>query len=223
MKILAILTVVILLAGPALAGKTGKTAGKKTAAKQAVKTEPATITTKTAPEPLPEPPAEKEQPAKETAQAAEASQTPEAAPAQAVVSETVKAESARPLSCPNCFLPLLTGYTNIMNELKSWTAEMETQAADHDLALSAIQKRIDAKDDEIAKAKLGTEKKTVKAAVKSLTKEHKLLLKEYGAANDKKTEFYKQFSKEIAKKTEDYNKIALENLKQVQSAASLQY
>ena len=128
-----------------------------------------------------------------------------------------------PLSCPNCFSPLLTGYQDIMDELKSWTTAMETQATECDQAILDLQKQIDAKENELTQAKLGTEKKAVKAAVKALTKERKQLAKDQSAATAKKAAFYKQFSKDISKKTADYNKIASDKLKEAKTAAEQMY
>jgi hypothetical protein len=161
-------------------------------------------------------------PAKAPALAAEVPQTTQvSAVSSAPVADTaaLKPEAPPPSSCPDCFQPLPIGYESIIADLKSWTAELETQAAIFDLTLSAVQKQIDEKDNAIEKARLGTDKKAVKAAVKSLTKERKLFLKEYTAESDKKTEFYKQFAKEAEKKIDYYNKMVEEKLKQAQASA----
>jgi hypothetical protein len=161
----------------------------------------------------------------ETAPAAvaEVPQPPQVAVATdavAAVSAPVKSEAAPLSSCPHCFRPLLAGYNGIIADLKPWMDEMDVQAADLDHRLSAIQKRINEKDNAIENARLGTDKKVRKAAVKNLNKEHKLLLKEYAAASDEKDAFYKKFSREIEKKTEGYNKIVEEKLKETMAAAS---
>ncbi|MCX5791349.1 MAG: hypothetical protein NTY45_03900, partial [Elusimicrobia bacterium] len=156
------------------------------------------------------------------AAAPEISTAPVAAAAP-VAPAAVKPANTRPQSCPNCFLPLLTGYNSIVDELKTWTDEMAAQATALDQTLSDIQGRIDEKDNAIAKARLGTDKKAVKAEVKGLTKERKLLLKEYSAASDKKADFYKQFSDEIEKRTNNYNKATLKKLGEAQAAAAQEY
>ena len=97
---------------------------------------------------------------------------------------------------------------------------MDAKAAAIDQLLSAIQKRINEKDDAIEKAKLGTDKKEVKAAVKSLGKERKMFLNEYAAASDAKAGFYKRFSKEAEKKVDGYNQMVELKLKATLSAAS---
>ena len=169
-------------------------------------------------------------------------QEPEPAPAPAVVTEVpqvpqvqqveiatvapaaviapVTPEPVRRSVCPNCFQPLLAGYNEIVADLKPWMDEMDVKAAALDQRLSDIQKQINEKDDSIEKAKLGTDKKEAKAAVKSLGKERKMFLKEYAAASDEKDEFYKRFSKEVEKKIEGYNKIVEAKLKMTLSAAS---
>lgn len=140
--------------------------------------------------------------------------------APAAVSEAVKPKPGTLSSCPHCFQPLVAGYSGILAELNPWMEEMDVRAADLDHKLSAIQKRINEKDSAIENAKLGTDKKAMKAAVKSLNKEHKLLEKEYDKASEEKDAFYEKFSKEIEKKTEHYNKIMGSKLKETLSAAS---
>ena len=66
-----------------------------------------------------------------------------------------------------------------MDDLAPWTEKMEAQAAAFNSELSAIQKQINEKDTAIEQVRLGTDKKEVKAAIKSLTKERKLFLKDY--------------------------------------------
>ncbi len=139
--------------------------------------------------------------------------------APAAVSAPVIAEAPRRSACPNCFQPLLAGYNDIISELKPWMDEMDVQASDFERRLSAIQKHIDEKDDAIEKAKLGTDKHEVKAAVKDLSRERKTFLKDYSEVRDEKEDFYKQFSKEIEKKIEGYNKTVKLKLKITQAAA----
>jgi|GEM_PF-5464041 len=196
MKIFITLAAAAMLAAPAMAAETGDK-------KQTVNEEPAAA----APEKAAAP---------ETAAPSAAAETP-APPA-----EPEKAAPALPPSCPNCFEPLTAGYAGIMDDLKAWTAGMATQAADLDRALYDLQQKINAKEGEIESANQGTDKKAKKAAVKSLTKERKALVKEYGAANSRKSAFYKQFSKELGKKVEAYNETVSGKLKEAQSAASLQ-
>jgi len=173
------------------------------------------------------------EPAAETAAAA-ASQAPTPVPAPAVasqqveaatvapaaVSEAVKPESAPPSACPHCFQPLLAGYKGIIDDLDPWMGEMNVQAAALDQKLSAIQKQINEKESAIETARLGTDKKARKEAVKGLTRERKQLLKEYSAASGEKDAFYKKFSKEVEKRTEGYNKIVESKLNETLSAAS---
>lgn len=127
---------------------------------------------------------------------------------------------ARIQACPGCFQPLLDGYNGIIADLKPWMDERDAMALDLDRRLSEIQKRINEKDDAIEQAKLGADKKAAKAAVKSLNKERKAILKEYTDTNDKKDGFYKTFSSEVEKKVEGYNKIAAVKLQMTLSAAS---
>lgn len=155
--------------------------------------------------------------------AAEAPQVPQveaATVAPVAVSTPVKPEVARRSTCPNCFQPLLAGYNGIISDLKPWIDEMEVRAAALDQRLSDIQQRIDEKDAAIEKARLITDKKEAKAAVKSFSKERKIFLTEYTDASDEKDEFYKKFSKEIEKKIEGYNKTVEVKLKTTLSAAS---
>ena len=154
----------------------------------------------------------------ELATAAPAASSETVKPAAAI--EAVKPAEAQLSACPHCFQPLLAGYSGIVAELRPWMEEMEVKAAAFDHRLSAIQKQINEKDDAIEKAKLGTDKKAMKAAVKLLTKEHKLLMKEYTMASEGKEAFYKKFSKEIEKKTERYDKIVESKLRETLSAAS---
>jgi hypothetical protein len=144
----------------------------------------------------------------------------EATAVPAAVSAPAAPEAVRPQACPNCFQPLLAGYNEIIADLKSWMDGMDAQAADLDRRLSEMQKRIDEKDDAIEKAKLGTDKKAAKTAVKALNKERKMELKEYAGASDEKDRFYKKFSKEAEKKVEGYNKITAAKLRITLSAAS---
>jgi len=160
------------------------------------------------PEPVVAPAAVPQAPKVETATAA-----------PAAVSAPVIAEAPRRSACPNCFQPLLAGYNDIISELKPWMDEMDVQASDFERRLSAIQKHIDEKDDAIEKAKLGTDKHEVKAAVKDLSRERKTFLKDYSEVRDEKEDFYKQFSKEIEKKIEGYNKTVKLKLKITQAAA----
>ena len=179
-------------AAPAAPAK--KKAAKKKAAKKAA--------------PEAEAPAVVQEPAPATV--VEVPQVPqaEAAPvAPAVVSEPVKPEPARRSVCPGCFQPLPAGYDEILADLKPWIGEMEVKAAAMDQVLSAIQKRINEKDDAIEQAKLGTDKKEVKAALKVLNKERKALLNEYSAASDARSAFYKRFAEEAEKRVEGYNKL----------------
>ena len=147
-----------------------------------------------------------------------AAPAPEAKPAPAA--EPVKPAAARRSSCQACFQTLPTGYGKITAELQPWLTEMEAQAADLDQRLSDIQKQIDGKDEAIEKARLITDKKESKAAVKNLGKERKALLKEYSGASDQKDDFYKQFSKEVEKRTLAHLKLLEESLQATLSAAS---
>lgn len=154
-------------------------------------------------------------------EAPQAANAAEEAPLQADEPAGAAAMSAaRPKACPHCFEPLAAGYKGILSDLEPWTAGMEAQAAALNSELSAIQKQINAKDDAIEEAKLGTDKKASKAAVKALTKDRKQLLKEYSAASGKKASFYKQYSKELEIRTKRYNKITEEKLQEALSAAS---
>jgi hypothetical protein len=145
----------------------------------------------------------------------------EAAPvASAVVSEPVKPEPARRSVCPGCFQPLMAGYNEILGDLKPWIEEMEVKAAAMDQMLSAIQKRINEKDDAIEQAKLGTDKKEVKAALKVLNKERKAFLNEYSDASDAKSAFYRRFAQEAEKRVEGYNKIVELRLKATLSSSA---
>lgn len=128
--------------------------------------------------------------------------------------------AARRSSCQACFQTLPAGYEKITAELKPWLTEMESQAADLDQRLSDIQKQIDGKDDALEKARLITDKKESKAAVKNLGKERKALLKEYSAASDQKDDFYKRFSKEVEKRTLGHLKLLEDSLQATLSAAS---
>lgn len=210
-----------MFAGTAQATEPARSATAQAVVKPILKEEPAQSTPAKGAKPETGP-AVKAEPVKTPVAAAEAPQTPAVAAAPAAADAVKQTESALPQSCPNCFLPLPAGYKSIMDELTPWTAEMAAQATDCDRVLSSIQKQINEKEKAIESAKLGTEKKAVKAAVKSLTKERKILLKEYSAENDKKTAFYKQFSKELAKKADAYNKIVIRKLKEAQSAAAMQ-
>ena len=140
--------------------------------------------------------------------------------APAAVSEAPKPAAFPRSSCPHCFQPLLAGYSGVISDLIPWMEAMDLQAAAFDHKLSAIQKQINEKENAIEQAKLDTDKKAMKAAVKNLNKEHKLLLKEYSAASDEKDAFYKKFSKEVEKRAERYNKITGSKLKETLSAAS---
>jgi hypothetical protein len=140
--------------------------------------------------------------------------------AQPAPEAVVPAPPAPRSACPHCFQPLLAGYKGIIADLAPWMEEMDAQAALLDQKLSEIQKQINEKDDAIEKARLITDKKEMKAAVKSLTKEHKQLMNEYSGASDRKDAFYKKFSKEIEKKAEGYNKTAEQKLRETLSAAS---
>jgi hypothetical protein len=144
---------------------------------------------------------------------AEPAAVPEPAPAP------VK-PAARHSSCPACFQTLLSGYKNIVGELTPWMEEKEAGAADLDQRLSDIQKNIDAKDKAIEEAKLGADKKAAKAAVKSLSRERKAFLKEYGEVSDQKDAYYKKFSREVRKKTEGHLKLLEDSLTATLSAAS---
>ena len=134
MKIIIFLTAAVLFAGPALAK--GPAAGKpRKAPAPAAKVAPAPKVTAA--------------PAVSTAPAVSASPAVSTAPVVAAAPEApaaVKPASARPQSCPNCFLPLLSGYKSIVDELKTWTDEMAAQATALDQALSDIQGQIDEKD-----------------------------------------------------------------------------
>jgi hypothetical protein len=187
-------------------------AKKKTPKKKIAKEAPAPVTVAVVP-PFPQ---------VEAATAAPvAASVPVAVSTPVAVSVPVKAEPpARPPACPGCFQPLLAGYIDIIADLKPWMEEMDVQASDLDSRLSEIQKRINEKEDAIEKAKLGTNKKEAKAAVKSLGKERKTILKEYTDTRDKKDKFYKTFSKEVEKKMEGYNKITAMKLQMTLSAAS---
>jgi len=193
-------------AAPAAPAK--KKAGKKkTAKKAAAKVEaPAVI----------------QEPAPAAVAAAEIPQVPQVEAAPAAVSEPVKPEAARRSACPSCFQPLLAGYNEIVADLKPWMEEMDVQAGALDFRLSAIQKRINEKDDAIEKAKLGTDKKEVKAAVKALGKERKTFLNEYTDTRDEKEKFYATFSEEVEKKIEAYNKMIEVKKQMALSAASSQ-
>ena len=187
---------------------------KKTAKKKRAKTAPKAPAAAAAVPVSPEPvqvstPAAEVPPAKVDVATAEPAAAAEAAPA-----------APPPSVCPHCFQPLLAGYKGILSDLDPWMREMDARAAALDQKLSAIQKQINGKDDAIEQAKLGTDKKAMKAAVKSLAKEHKLLMKDYSAASDEKDEFYETFSKEIEKKARGYNKIIESKLGETLSAAS---
>lgn len=140
-------------------------------------------------------------------------------PAPAPETKPVPA-AARRSSCQACFQTLPAGYEKITAELKPWLTEMENQAADLDQRLSDIQKQIDGKDADIEKARQIANKKESKAAVKNLGKERKALLKEYSAASDQKDDFYKQYSKEVEKRTQAHLKLLEDSLQATLSAAS---
>lgn len=146
-----------------------------------------------------------------------AAPAPEATPAPAA--EPAPA-AARRSSCQACFQTLPASYGKITAELQPWLTEMENQAAGLDQRLSDIQKQIDGKDEAIEKARLITDKKESKAAVKNLGKERKALLKEYSGASDQKDDFYKQFSKEVEKRTLGHLKLLEDSLQATLSAAS---
>lgn len=210
---------------PAMKKKARKKPAKKaveqqTAAAPAAVTVPAaeaagTATGETAPAdaapvPVPAPDA--------AAEVAAAPQPAVSAPVPAA--EPVKPAAARRSSCQACFQTLPAGYGKITAELQPWLTEMENQAADLDQRLSDIQKQIDGKDAAIEKARLITDKKESKAAVKNLGKERKALLKEYSEASDQKDDFYKQFSKEVEKRTLGHLKLLEDSLQATLSAAS---
>ncbi|MGD9642586.1 MAG: hypothetical protein AB7V08_07580 [Elusimicrobiales bacterium] len=147
-----------------------------------------------------------------------AAPAPEAKPIPAA--EPAIPAAARRSSCQACFQTLPVGYGKITAELQPWLTEMEVQAADLDQRLSDIQKQIDGKDEAIEKARLITDKKESKAAVKNLGKERKALLKEYSGASGRKDDFYKQFSKEVEKRTRAHIKLLEDSLQATLSAAS---
>jgi len=190
-----------------------KTPKKKTAEKPQAK-EPAAEAAAPAVSQAPALPA----PAAEAPPLIEAPTVAPAAPAP--VSEAVKPAAPAPSPCPHCFQPLLAGYKGIIEDLNPWMEGMDAQAAALDGKLSAIQRQINEKESAIENARRGTDKKAMKEAVKSLTKERKLLLKEYTTASEEKDAFYKKFSKEVEKRTEGYNKIVESKLNETLSAAS---
>ena len=157
-------------------------------------------------------------PAAAAAEVVAVSQPAVSAPVPAA--EPAKPAAPRRSSCQACFQTLPAGYGKITAELQPWLTEMENQAADLDQRLSDIQKQIDGKDAAIEKARLITDKKESKAAVKNLGKERKALLKEYSAASDRKDDFYKQFSKEVEKRTLSHIKLMEDSLQATLSAAS---
>jgi hypothetical protein len=163
-------------------------------------------------------------PAAAAVEAAPAPQPETAAPATEAkpvpAAEPVKPAAARRSSCQACFQTLPAGYGKINAELQPWLTEMEFQAADLDQRLSDIQKQIDGKDEAIVKARQIANKKESKAAVKNLGKERKALLKEYSGARDRKDDFYKQFSKEVEKRTLAHLKLLEDSLRATLSAAS---
>ena len=166
-----------------------------------------------------------QEPAPAVAAAPEVPQVPQTEAAlavPAVVSEAIKPEAARRSVCPNCFQPLLAGYNEIIVDLKPWMEDMDVKAGALAQNLSDIQKKINGKDDEIERAKLGPDKKAAKETVKNLNKERKTFLKEYSNASDEKDKFYKKFSKEAEKKIEGYNKIVESKKQMTLSAASSQ-
>ncbi|HAN05932.1 MAG TPA: hypothetical protein DCW72_03875 [Elusimicrobia bacterium] len=211
---------------PAMKKKAKKKAAKKAAEQQAA----------AAPAAVPVPAAEAAGAASGEPAPADAVQAPVPAPVPAPAAAAVAAPqpeaaapapeakpapvTARRSSCQACFQTLPAGYDGILAELKPWLTEMENQAADLDQRLSDIQKQIDGKDDAIEKARLITDKKESKAAVKNLGKERKALLKEYSGASDQKDDFYKQFSKEVEKRTLAHLKLLEDSLQATLSAAS---
>lgn len=187
-----------------------KKAGKKKAAKKAA---PKAAVEAVSQEPVPA-----------AAAAPEVPQVPQEAAlaVPAVVSEAVKPEVVRRSVCPNCFQPLLAGYNEIIVDLKPWMEDMDVKAGALAQNLSDIQKKINGKDDEIERAKLGPDKKAAKETVKTLNKERKAFLKEYSNASDEKDKFYKKFSKEVEKKIEGYTKTVESKKQMTLSAASSQ-
>lgn len=209
---------------PAIKKKAGKKPAKKAVEQQ----------TAAAPAAVPVPAAEAAGTAAGETAPADAAPVPVPAPAAAEVvaapqpavsapvpaAGPVKPAAARRSSCQACFQTLPAGYGRITAELQPWLTEMENQAADLDQRLSDIQKQIDGKDADIEKARQIANKKESKAAVKNLGKERKALLKEYSEASDQKDDFYKQFSKEVEKRTLGHLKLLEDSLQATLSAAS---
>lgn len=208
---------------PAMKKKAKKKPAKKAAGQQAAAPAAAPVPAaaagdasgETAPAAVPAP-----VPAPVPAAPAEAAPAPQAEIAAPVPAAEPAPAAARRSSCQACFQTLPAGYGKISAELKPWMAEMEGQAADLDQSLSDIQKRIDGKDGDIENARQIANKKESKAAVKNLNKERKALLKEYSKAADQKADFYKQFSKEVEKRTRAHLKLLEDSLRATLSAAS---